>query len=93
MRAMLTLPRDSFDKLIALEDQPKYLEYLPVRPVPPAAKAEPDIPFVLRSHWKRWMMGPGRSLSGYTWDTYHAGRAKGGWTTSQESLGTVMVPR
>ena len=29
-RALLTLPRDSFDKLIVLEEQPKYLEYLKV---------------------------------------------------------------
>ena len=29
-RALLTLPRDSFNKLIALEEQPKYLEYLKV---------------------------------------------------------------
>ena len=29
-RALLTLPRDSFDKLIVLEEQPGYLEYLKV---------------------------------------------------------------
>lgn len=29
-RALLTLPRDTFDKLIVLEEQPKYLEYLKV---------------------------------------------------------------
>ncbi|KAF9643790.1 S-adenosyl-L-methionine-dependent methyltransferase [Thelephora ganbajun] len=27
-RALLTLPRDSFDKLIVLEEQPRYLDYL-----------------------------------------------------------------
>ena len=59
-RALLALPRDSFDKLIVLEEHPGYLEYLKVtgplaarrRSAPCLAIVEPDKPFVLRSHWK-----------------------------------------
>jgi len=57
-RALLTLPRDSFDKLIVLEEQPGYLEYLKVteplaahtRSTSCFTTVEPDKPSVLRSH-------------------------------------------
>ena len=60
-RALLTLPRDSFDKLIVLEEHPGYLDYLKVMFNSPAyirstsrlTMIDSDAPFALRSHWKR----------------------------------------
>lgn len=60
-RALLTLPRDSFDKLIVLEEQPGYLDYLKVtariRQTSRLMTTEPDIPPVSRSRWKNLMIG------------------------------------
>lgn len=65
-RALLTLPRDSFDKLIVLEEQPAYLEFLKVtellissahiRSSPRFVIFESDALFALRSRWKLSMI-------------------------------------
>ena len=54
-RALLALPRDTFDKLIVLEDQPRYLEYLKVTgPLcRPSSRGLNLTPYVVRSRWKR----------------------------------------
>ena len=71
-RALLTLPRDSFDKLIVLEEQPGYLNYLKVtepfsspahiRSISRLVTSEPDTSPVLRSHWKKSTIGSKCSL-------------------------------
>ena len=71
-RALLTLPRDSFDRLIVLEEQPGYLDYLKVtkpysspahiRSISSLMTAGPDILPVLRSPWKKSMTGSKYSL-------------------------------
>lgn len=98
-RALLTLPRDTFDKLIVLEDHPGYLEYLKVTEQPAHIRSSfrlttfrPNTFSTLRSHWKKSMIGSGCSLTvGSTGTRIPCWASKGGWTMSQKSHGTMEV--